>query len=125
MERFSRDETAATWYELTDGQTRSDGVVRAVSAVTGLLPAVPLDGDAGSDDVMDPLASVIDPDALDNLFERSDDGAVTSITFSYHGLSVTVDASGIIRVSPDEATAESPTRTRVPAPECLRETAGQ
>jgi hypothetical protein len=125
MERLSSDGTAVTWYEVADGQTPSGAVVGVVAAVTGLLPAVPLDGDAGSDDVMDPLATVIDPDALDNLFDRSDDGAVTSITFSYHGLSVTVDASGIIRVSPDEATAESPIRTRVPAPECLRETAGQ
>jgi hypothetical protein len=125
MERFSTEGTTEVWYEVSDGQSLSDGVVRAVSAVTGLLPAVPLDSDIETDTVMDPLTTVIDPDALNKLFDPSPDETVASITFGYHGLSVTADSTGIVRVTPADRTAESLIRARVPTPENRLEEAGQ
>lgn len=125
MERFSTEGTTESCYEVSDGQTLSNGVVRAVSAVTGLLPAVPLDSDIRTDTVMDPLATVIDTDALNKLFGPSPDETVARITFGYHGLSVTVENTGIIRMTPDETAAESPIRARAPTPDHPRETVGQ
>ncbi|WP_276276619.1 HalOD1 output domain-containing protein [Haloarcula regularis] len=112
-------------YEVSEGQALSDGVVRAVAAVTGLRPAVPMDGEVEMDSIMDPLATAVDPDALDTLFDPTDDETTASITFRYQSHTVTVDNTGTVRVILEETDAGPRTRTRVPTPGGWRETAGQ
>lgn len=46
-----------------------------------------------------PLYSVIDTDALNALVSRSHDSRLDSITFQYHGYTVTVTSAGDVRVS--------------------------
>lgn len=46
-----------------------------------------------------PLNDVIDPDALDALFERPET-AVDRLTFSYHGYEVTVEGPERVQVTP-------------------------
>ena len=66
----------------------SDTVVRAVSTVSG-LPATPR---SDADLALDPLYTVVDPDALDSLFD--DRVSAGSVTFDYHGYTVTADSTG-------------------------------
>lgn len=112
-----------TCYQLSDGQRPSDGVVRAVSAVTGLAPAVPTGSDGGSLQVMDPLGSVVDTDALDRLFDTAD--ASGRISFPYLGHLVTVDSTGRVTVAPTGATTAQADRVPVPIPPYRFERANQ
>lgn len=118
-ERLSNDGTVAS-YRLSDDEPVSLGVVRAVAAVTGLAPAASRDD--GTTAVMEPLAGVVDPDALDGLFGPTTDGSGT-ISFDYHGQRVTVDATGRVTVTPGDAS--SAVVTRSPPVQELAERPGQ
>jgi len=52
-----------------------------------------------------PLHEVVDPDALDQLFEPA--GSSTrmagAVTFEYHGYEVTVHADGFVEITPRDA----------------------
>lgn len=75
--------TVAVDYKIDDEELVGDAVVRAVSAVQGLDPCS-----------IEPLAGVIDPEALDTLFSDRHDGTPRSgghLSFVYGGCRVTVD----------------------------------
>lgn len=63
------------------GRPPSAAVVQAVGAMTDREPTS-----------LDPLYETIDPDALDALCTNSD-AADPSVTFQYHGFSVTVEGT--------------------------------
>jgi hypothetical protein len=67
-------------------RTVSETVVEVVAETKGVDPS----------ELSEPLFSVIDPDALDVLFQTSNG----ILTFSYHGHIVTVEASGKVRAEP-------------------------
>jgi hypothetical protein len=69
-----------------EGESLAGGVVRATSDATG-RPAVSVDG---TERELDPLYEAIDPDALDDLFDRPASGPADRITFEYAGCTVTV-----------------------------------
>ena len=68
--------------------TVGGAVVEAVAAAEGIPPS----------QLSEPLYSVVDSDALDSLF-RSTSG---SVTFTYYGYEVTVDATEQIELEPLE-----------------------
>ncbi|MFD1646843.1 HalOD1 output domain-containing protein [Haloarchaeobius litoreus] len=70
-------------YEIDRDEPVSRAVVRAVSAVEGRDPCS-----------LRPLAEIVDPDALDRLFEPQHDGTPRTggrLSFVYHGQRITVD----------------------------------
>ena len=82
-------------YELSPSEPPSEGVVAAASDCDPVAP-----------DDLTPLATVIDPDALDSLFQTvgSDaDRGDGEVRFRYHGHAVTVDRDGRITVAPADA----------------------
>ena len=66
-------------------------ILEAVAAITGEIP-----------EKLDPISDVVDPDALDALFESADpdEGAAASLTFSYNDCFVTVYSDGRIVIVP-------------------------
>lgn len=94
-------------YDTAPHERVSVGVVRAVSAVTGLAPYP----STPPTEYLDPLSTVVDPDALDTLFGVSPAGCSHfsgSVTFCYHDCTVTVDDAGRVTV---ERRSEAPSRT--------------
>lgn len=80
-------------YETSPSQPLSAGVVAAVAAATDLDP---------TDDELAPLATVIDPDALDALFDPVGGDASRAdgrVSFRYHDHEVTVDDTGRVVVA--------------------------
>ena len=77
-------------------ESLSEAVVTAVAAVSGAEPVA--HGRADDAGALEPLHDVLDPEALDGLFETG--GAETSgrVSFSYHGYAVTVHGDGRIIV---------------------------
>lgn len=72
-------------------ETVCETVVYAVAERTGSDPSA-----------LEPLHSVVDPDALNRLFDRDQfmlDGLPTRVTFTYCGCEVVIDADGTVRVS--------------------------
>lgn len=82
-------------YTLTEDETPSEGVIKTVASLEGSDPTA-LDT---------PLYTVIDPDALDQLYTRAktDGGNPVSITFAYRDYDVTVRNDGTILVRPSTA----------------------
>lgn len=82
-------------YRIRESETVTEAVVRAVCAETGSDPTR-----------LDPLYSVIDPEALNALFSDRDGGgsqrAHASVAFDYCGRQIVISASGTVRVSPLE-----------------------
>lgn len=72
-------------------------VVDAVAKAEGVEPT----------DLPTPLATAIDPDALNAVFR---DGT-GRLSFDYHGYRVTVDQEGAVEVAPHPETADSPERS--------------
>jgi hypothetical protein len=66
-------------YEMGPDQSPSEGVVEAMCAVSNIEPTS-----------LDPLYSVIDPDALDTIFESGFSGNPT-VKFQYNGREVMVE----------------------------------
>lgn len=78
-------------YTLTDDETPSEGVIKTVASLEGSNPMA-LDT---------PLYTVVDPDALDQLFTTKREGEnPVSVTFAYDDYEVTVQNSGTILVRP-------------------------
>ena len=70
-------------YEIGPNESASTAIVRAVSAVEGRKP-----------DSLRPLADVLDPDALDALFESRSNGQPRTggcLSFVYSGCRVSID----------------------------------
>lgn len=86
-------ETGQIVFEFDDGddaESASDAVIEAVATAAGDDPLE-----------IEPLYSVVDPDALDALLNRTDrdrEGNV-SVTFPFHGYEVTVWRYGRIHLS--------------------------
>lgn len=77
----------------------SRGVIAAVARISGTA-AVP---DRHTDDVLAPLYSVIDPEALDSLFDTNRGDPDDCVSFEYEGMTVIADRAGRIRVEPPPA----------------------
>lgn len=78
-----------------ESERASTAVVKAVAAIAGV-----------KQDDLDPLYYVVDPDALDSLFQPTVKGGHrgdAEISFSYHGYDVTVRSYGIIEITPGNA----------------------
>lgn len=78
----------------------SDTVVTAVATATGTDPLE-----------LDPLYTVVDPDALDGMFQPSIGAPPTDleVRFSMAGCQVTVHADGEVAVTPPSSTDGTPT----------------
>jgi hypothetical protein len=95
-------------YELSAGESLSEGVVWAVSAVSDAEPVPGTRADAAAPP-LEPLYTAVDPDALDavsRLFDAGTPDARAEVTFSYHGFEVTVRDDGRIHVTSGEADAD-------------------
>lgn len=106
MTRHERDAETFT-YEVSADESLSHGVVAAVSEAAG-VEAVPLGG-PGTGVELEPLYSVVDPDALDAVFAGTDgtgDAPRGEVTFTYNGCEVTVQSEGRIVVTPASPVAE-------------------
>lgn len=93
-------------YEVSAGESLSEGVVEAVAAGAGVraFPEVGLDPEAS----LEPLYTVVDPDALDALFDRPgqrDERPFATVTFQYHGYEVTARSDGRIALTRVEPAA--------------------
>lgn len=84
---MSSEQPSDFTYELGPDKSVADGVIEAVSEVYGLEPTS-----------LDPLYSVLDPDALDALFKPEGSGNLT-VEFQYNGceVQVTSDRNIVIR----------------------------
>jgi len=89
---------AAYSYEVSPDESISEGIVRAVAAWQDVAPA--RSSSSRGEPVLDPLYTVVDPDAIDSIFraERTDDDA--HLSFYYQDGLVTVSADGSIRIQP-------------------------
>lgn len=76
-----------------DGSTITENVVSALARVDDVSPTG-----------MEPLHEVVDPDALDQLFEptATSPRMVGQVTFSYRGYDVTAHADGDVEVTARE-----------------------
>lgn len=75
----------------------STSVVQTVAQATNREP-----------DELEPLYDVVDPDALDALFEGDDASARVRVVFTYEGYQVTVSGAGDVEVATvDDVGAES------------------
>jgi len=86
-----RSTDTAERYDLSNGESISTGVVMAIAAASDAEPVPTADTTEGTP-VLEPLYTVVDPDALDALFEADGSGTAgpKRVTFSYHGYEVTV-----------------------------------
>jgi hypothetical protein len=87
-------------YQISDDESLSDGVIQAVARVSDAEPIPdPADG-AAPGDALEPLYTVVDPDALDALFDPTEAAspAAAQVRFQYHGYVVTVRSDGRIQV---------------------------
>lgn len=79
-------------YEIGPNESASTAVVRAVSAVEGRKP-----------ESLPPLAYVLDPDALDALFESRSNGQPRTggrLSFVYSGCRVSIDNGEYLSIEP-------------------------
>ncbi|RDI73034.1 hypothetical protein DWB78_06240 [Halopelagius longus] len=85
-------------------ESPSNAVVSAVAAVAGYRPvATEPAGEGDTAPVLDPLYSVIDPDALDEMFRDDGSPAISGrVRFSYHDCDVAVLSDGVVEVTPPE-----------------------
>ena len=77
-------------HDWTSGDPLYFTAIRAVSAVTGKETTA-----------IDPLHSVVDPEAIDALIDPSREGAV-HLSFSYEGCTVSIESSGEVVVQSEE-----------------------
>lgn len=84
--------------EFADGDDEpSRTIVKAVAAIAGC-----------KQDELDPLYYVIEPDALDSIFQptvRGDHQGDVVVSFTYHGFDVSVNSYGIVEIEPTGADA--------------------
>jgi hypothetical protein len=105
-----KSEGAVFSYDVSSSESLSEGVIAAVSTVTGVAPvATALVPDAEVVQELDPLYRAVNPDALDSIFRAA--GRVTTpvsgwVSFFYHGHEVTVHSDGRIFVERREAATD-------------------
>lgn len=90
----SRPQDASDTYQATPSQSLTEAVIEAVASASG-LDALEVANEFG------PLYEVIDPSALDSLFQSSDGSSrsVGSVTFEYADYRVTVDQTGRVELA--------------------------
>lgn len=101
---------SSVMYEVSPHETLSEAVIRAVSNVSGTPPVPDASSDTETDQVLEPLHTVIDPDALDSVFAHASAHTAqhtARVSFSYHGHAITVSGTGSISVEPHEARAST------------------
>ena len=79
-------------YEIEGSESITEAVVRAVSAVNGCPP-----------EALRPLSEVLDPDALDTIFDGRGDGNPRlggRISFIYNGCRITIDNGEYLTIEP-------------------------
>jgi len=86
-------------YHATEGQSLSDAVIHAVADFTG-HEAIAANANR-PEETLDPLYDTVDPDALDSLFQTSEDDApmAGTVEFWYFGCEVTVQSTGTVIVT--------------------------
>lgn len=90
-------------YQVSASESLSEGVVQAVSIISGSDPVPTTPSDTETGQALEPLCTVIDPDALDSVFQPTDPDTAyphDQVTFPYHGYEVTVQREGRISVKP-------------------------
>lgn len=90
-----RPEDGVHFYEMDGTESACEAVISAVSAVSG-RESWPDPGADTSTPALDPLYTVLDPDALNHVVASLADGRVS---FDYAGYRVTVDSNGGIEVA--------------------------
>lgn len=98
-----RIEESAFSYQVSGDESLSEGVIQAVSAVSNADPVANTRSESEAGRALEPLYSILDPEALDSVFRSTDSGESRScgrVTFSYHGCDVTVREGGGISVKP-------------------------
>lgn len=100
MEAITDAEDAGEVRNVCHGGDISDTVVTTVAAATGVDPLE-----------LDPLYTVVDPDALDRIFQPSIGSPPTDLElrFSMAGCQVTVHADGEVAVTPPSTSDAAPT----------------
>ncbi|MDS0478028.1 HalOD1 output domain-containing protein [Natrinema sp. 1APR25-10V2] len=88
---------AGDTYQAGPSQSLTEAVIEAVASASG-LDAFEVADEFG------PLYDVIDPSALDSLFEstRGTDRTVGSVSFEYGDYRVTVDGTGRVELADEE-----------------------
>jgi len=79
-------------YEIEGSESITEAVVRAVSAVKGCPP-----------ETLRPLGKVLDPDALETIFDSRGDSAPRlggRISFIYNGCRITIDNGEYLTIDP-------------------------
>lgn len=98
----SQDDVKPFTYKVNKSESVSEAVITAVSACSEYEPLPSTRGD-DSPPTLDPLYSVIDPDALDTLFNSWKNGIPQTdgkVRFTLNEHTVTVYSYGLIRVHP-------------------------
>lgn len=96
----SREPNARGWdeftYQIGSGELVSTAVVKAVAAVSGHEPTgKAIDGNGQQE----PLYEVVDPDALDTIYESltTDGPGTAQVSFTYCGYDVSI-TPGVVRI---------------------------
>ena len=98
-------------YEVSASESTSGGVIEAVAAASNVRA---VESDDGTGAVLEALFDVVDPDALDALFQGGARGRTRidgEVTFTYSGHDVRVRSDGTIEVTrpaPEVDEAPSP-----------------
>lgn len=90
-------------YDVSGDESLSEGVVAAISAVSGADPSPGTPTGTEEGDHLEPLYTAVEPDALDRLFRATASDLPRPsgrITFTYCGHEVTVRSDGRISVEP-------------------------
>lgn len=98
-----RTKESAFIYKVSPSESLSEGVVQAVSTISDSdsVARTPTDTETGQ--ALEPLYTVIDPEALNSVFQPTDPDTTQphgQVTFPYHGYEVTVRVNGRISVKP-------------------------
>lgn len=89
--------------EIGSDESVSTAVLRAVSTVKGREP-----------DSLPPLTGVIDPGALDTLFDPRSNGVIPTgvgVSFTYSGCRITIDSGTSLAIEADESAGRRPAQT--------------
>lgn len=98
-----RTEESGFTYQVSAGESLSEAVIQAVSAISGSDPVPETPSETGAGQALGPLYTVVDPEALDSVFQPTDSDVAQpgdQVTFPYHGYEVTVRSGGSIFVNP-------------------------
>lgn len=98
---------SAFTYDVAPGESLSDGVITAISTISDSDPVSDALPGTETDKALDPLYTVVDPEALDSVFRSADDDTARTsgqVTFPYHGYEVTVHSEGRVSATQRETT---------------------